>query len=164
MAFENTVRCRYNTIQYDMILYTTLPCLTLNIDESLNRRPLNPYKKPHIAKGCLSWRFWKEIWPRYNGTAPYFLQDAGQYVQASMCCIFINQCNILHKHIDMLPLQKYWVWIFHQSLRGAIKRRMADARWRSFFQIQFQIHKKKQYEFELKWQSPCLWSVFYTLK
>ena len=68
---QYTVECRYNAVQYNMILYTSLQWL-----KQINHQNLNPQRAPqHASYGvyfCEEIRERLKDWPCYNGTTLYF--------------------------------------------------------------------------------------------
>ena len=68
---QTTVWCRYNSVQYNMILHILLYCLVQNIKQSWNHK-----NAPFLG---LTGQLWGvchedfiENWPHYNGTALYY--------------------------------------------------------------------------------------------
>ena len=68
MFINNTVRCRYNTVQYNMIFLTVLPRPKHYLNHSLYLQKTTP-NRPAMA--CLM-RGFRRKYSRYNGTALYY--------------------------------------------------------------------------------------------
>ena len=74
-----TVGCRYNAVQYDMILLTSLQLPMQNINQIWTHQR-HPIPRPNgRAMGCLLWGFSRNWW-RYNGTASYVQQGPSMWV------------------------------------------------------------------------------------
>ena len=68
ISYTCTFGCRYNAVQYDMLLHISLQWIRQNTNMSLNA----PISRPKVqAMGCLLWGFLEKNWPCYNGTALY---------------------------------------------------------------------------------------------
>ena len=59
--FESTAKCRYNAVQFIMILHTALRWLQRNLNQILSHNR-HPIARPHgRAMSCLLWEIWRKL-------------------------------------------------------------------------------------------------------
>ena len=65
---RNTVKCRYNAVQYNMISHTAQQWLKQNIYQNYHSQKTTHSSPSRASYGVSILMIWEENWPHYNGT------------------------------------------------------------------------------------------------
>ena len=85
----HTVECRYNAVQYNIVLHTSLQEVRQNINQKLN-----PQKTGELW-GVFR-KYFVENWPRYNGTALYIAEKMQEVIEITNYILWQHIQTIKH--------------------------------------------------------------------
>ena len=132
LKFSNTVLCRYNAVQYNMMLHTTLQWLKSNINQNFNPRK-TPLISPVVEVNLPFW--WQSIsafrcWLDIAAFVALLLIRYSSVIWVHIHRVIRNQISMIEWHREMhYVVVKWQSWCLQLLVNRALVVRRAGLLW-----------------------------------